>query len=107
MSVTWSGFPGYLVLVKHLLLEIKYTTEYPYSDEIKESSSILLENENLLNYFVIVIFRKTKLYDGIAVFYCLEMINFWFDVLKTANKKVPLDFNYQFLLKGLYLILDG
>ena len=36
----------------------------------------------MLNYLVIVIFHKTKLYDGIAVFYTLDMINDWFDVIK-------------------------
>ena len=25
MSLTWSGFPGYLILIKYLLLEIKYS----------------------------------------------------------------------------------
>lgn len=94
MSVTWTGFPGYLMLVRHLLLEIKFTENYPYSDTIKEASNSLLENENILNYMVIVLFHKTKLYEGVAVFHALDMISMWFDVLKKANKKVPTDFNY-------------
>jgi len=107
MSVTWTGFPGYLMLVRHLLLEIKFTENYPYSDTIKEASNSLLENENIFNYMVIVLFHKTKLYEGIAVFHALDMISMWFDVLKKANKKVPTDFNYQFFMKGLFLIFDG
>ena len=75
MSVTWTGFPGYLMLVRHLLLEIKFTENYPYSDTIKEASNSLLENENIFNYMVIVLFHKTKLYDGIAIARCEEWKN--------------------------------
>ncbi|CAD8068828.1 unnamed protein product [Paramecium primaurelia] len=107
MSLTWSGFPGYLILIKYLLLEIKYSNEYPYPETIKHASLCILENENMLNYLVIVIFHKTKLYDGIAVFYTLDMINEWFQIIKKQNKKIPTDYNYQFLMKGLFMIFDG
>ena len=88
LSQTWLGFPGYLIAIKYLLLELKYTNEYPYSDAMKQATISILENENILNYLVIVILRKTKLYDGIAVFYSLDMINSWFDVFKKKNKKI-------------------
>lgn len=94
MSISWKGFPGYLMLVRHLLLEIKYHNDNPYSDAIKEASNSMLENENILNYMVIVLFHKTKIYDAIAVYYALDMISNWFGVLKRGNKKVPTDFNY-------------
>jgi hypothetical protein len=61
---------------------------------MKLATISILENENMLNYLMIVILRKTKLYDGIAVFYALDMINTWFDVFKKKNKKIPTDFNY-------------
>lgn len=48
----------------------------------------------MLNYLVIVLFHKTKLYDGIEVFYALDMVNLWFDAIKKKNKKIPTDFNY-------------
>lgn len=80
--------------MKYLLLEIKYSNEYPYPDTIKLASSSVLENENMLNYMVVVIFHKTKLYDGIAVFHALDMINGWFYTIKSQNKKIPTDFNY-------------
>lgn len=35
------------------------------------------------------------------------MICFWFETLKSKNKKVPTDFNFVFFMKGIYLIFDG
>jgi hypothetical protein len=70
-------------------------------------SAALLENESLLNYFLFVIYNKTKVYDSLSVYYTYDMINFWFDTLKKAGKQIPTDFNFIFFLKGIYLILDG
>ena len=61
---------------------MKNIDQYPYPDIFKEVSASLLENEQLLNYFLYVIYNKTKLYDGIAVFYTFDFIGFWFEVLK-------------------------
>ena len=89
------------------MLELKAMDQYPYPDIFKEVSAALLENDDLLNYFLYVIYNKTKLYDGKVVFYTFDMIGFWFETLKQQNKKVPTNFNFIFFLKGIYLIFEG
>lgn len=54
-----------------------------------------------------MIYSKTRIYDSLSVFYTYDMISFWFETLKSKNKKVPTDFNFIFFMKGIYLIFDG
>jgi hypothetical protein len=35
------------------------------------------------------------------------MISFWFEFLRSRNKKVPTDFNFIFFMKGIYMIFEG
>lgn len=47
--IPWDAIPGYGILVKQFLLELKNANQYPYPEIFRDVSDALLENESLLN----------------------------------------------------------
>lgn len=59
-------------------------TNYP--DALKEATNALLKNENLLNVFVTIVFRKTTPLNTHDTLVCLEIVTNWILTLEKLNK---------------------
>jgi len=85
--VPWQDLPGYAVLIKAFLIELKSKDVRRYPAPLLNASYALLKNEKLLNVFIAIVYNKTRLYESSNVFAVFELINNWLGVLK-ENKKI-------------------
>lgn len=65
----------------------------------------LLNNENLLNTFVTIIFNKTNVNNNFDVIKILDLTNGFFHSIKKQNKRIPSTFNYNFFYNGVKLVI--
>ena len=59
-SINWWNLPGYQVLIKAFLVEMKKRELTHYPEALKTCSVVLINNSELLNIFVKIVFLKTK-----------------------------------------------
>lgn len=57
----WQDIPGYRVLLKAMFVELKTQPIIGYSDALISASKKMLLNEKLLNTYVAILYKKTKL----------------------------------------------
>jgi hypothetical protein len=58
--VPWLELPGYLIIIRAFLIEIKIRDIKTYPEALKQAAVSILHNEKLLNIIVVLIFKKTK-----------------------------------------------
>lgn len=56
----WQDVPGYNIILRAFLLEMKALEIDQYPDSLIEASIALLGNTQLLSVFVTIVFLKTK-----------------------------------------------
>ena len=106
-NVPWQDLPGYNVLLKNFLIELKKRDVRALPEALVDTSITLLRFERVLSFFIPIIYNKTKVYDSSNVFAVFEIINTWLKALQTYQKTMPAIFDYNFFFKGLYIIIDG
>lgn len=104
--VPWNELPGYKVLVNSFLVELKTKNVLHYPANLKEASIALLLNEKLLNIFVMIVYKNTRLYDNAAVCQIYDLINMWLQTLQLQKKNIPPMFDYSFFFKGIKLVIE-
>ena len=105
--VPWQDLPGYNVLIKNFLIELKKRDVKQLPEALIDTSVTLLKNEKLLNIFIAIIYNKTRVYDSSNVFAVFELVNTWLQALTTYQKKIPSTFDYNFFFKGLFMVIEG
>ncbi|CAD8121154.1 unnamed protein product [Paramecium sonneborni] len=98
----WQDIPGYRILVKAFMCELKQQESIP--DAMKIALKSLLQNVNLLGIVVNLQFNKTNLYNAEQVIETFEILDVCFGTLTT----MPAYFDYPFFLKGIkQIIIDS
>lgn len=105
-QILWSSIPGYKLLLKVYLLELKERKITEYPEALVEAGSVLLNNSKLLNVFVRIIFAKTNIYDFASVQECFRVLNLFFSAVFKYNQALPSTFDVEFFLLGLSISLD-
>ncbi|CAK68692.1 unnamed protein product (macronuclear) [Paramecium tetraurelia] len=95
----WQDIPGYRILVKAFMCELKQQESIP--DAMKIALKSLLQNVNLLGIVVSLQFNKTNLYNAEQVIETFEILDVCFGTLTT----MPAYFDYPFFLKGIKQII--
>jgi len=85
-KINWKDVPGYKVIIKAILLEMKWRDVANYPDALLDATQSLLKNESLLNVFVTIVFRKTTPLNTFDVISCIEMVTNWILTLEALNK---------------------
>lgn len=67
----------------------------------------MLSNEKLLNVFVVMLMKKTNIYDINSTMASLSILDDCFKKLKKTQRKIPTTFDYKFLLNGIKVVLDS
>jgi hypothetical protein len=104
-NINWKHVPGYKMIVKSILLEMKERDIAFYPEALKEASCALLSNEKLLNIFITIVFQKTHAFDSLAVNSALEMTASWFTTIHKNKTIVPPQFDYNFFFKAINILL--
>lgn len=78
-----------------------------YTERFKKTCVRLLANEKLLNIFVVILLKKTNVNDPEAVDIAIEMIDSFFNSIKTNNRTIPNTFDYMYFLEGLKILLNS
>eukprot|EP00828_Plagiopyla_frontata_P010982 TRINITY_DN16012_c0_g1_i2.p2 TRINITY_DN16012_c0_g1~~TRINITY_DN16012_c0_g1_i2.p2 ORF type:complete len:200 (+),score=23.06 TRINITY_DN16012_c0_g1_i2:244-843(+) len=104
--VPWQDLPGYNIMLKAFFNELQKRDLQHYSEAQKQAALNLLFNEQLINYFIPIIFNKTKIHDSIGVFYAFEQVNSWFNAIIEHKKQIPANFDYIYFQKAIFLILN-
>lgn len=105
--IMWEYFPYYAQLLSTFLGEMNRNKIMDYSSLFKECSMKLISNEKLLNNFVMFLFPKTCLYETYCVIKCLELINSYFEVISSQNKRMPNEFNFNYFYTGIKCIFES
>ncbi|EGR27741.1 hypothetical protein IMG5_190360 [Ichthyophthirius multifiliis] len=106
-QILWYIIPGYYNLVKVFLIKMRKIETKLFPENLKDTSLILLYNEQNLNIYITIMYNKTNAYDGINVFYSFDLIKQWFQTIKENGKKIPTNFDYDFFFKGIKITLQG
>jgi len=85
-KINWKDVPGYRMIIKGILLEMKWRDLIHYPDALIEATNSLLKNENLLNVFVTIVFRKTTPLNTPDTLICLELVTQWILTLEKLDK---------------------
>lgn len=101
----WKHFPGYIQIIRCFMAEMKIRQVSEYPSSIKMACNSLLNNENLLNIFVTLIFSKTSINNNFDVIKILDLTNGFFNALRKQNKRIPSTFNYTFFYNGIKLVI--
>ena len=104
--IPWEDLPGYRVLLKAFLVELKNREIVKYPVTLKLAAANFMLHEKLLNIFVALIYNKTKVYDGLTAYTTFDMINQWLKSLTISNKKLPSFFDFGFFFEGVKKMLE-
>ena len=104
--IPWQDLPGYRLLLKAFLVELKNREILKYPVSLKQAAANFLLHEKLLNIFLTLVYNKTKVFDGITASATFEMISQWLKGLMQANKKIPSIFDFNFFMEGIRKVLD-
>ena len=105
-DIPWKDIPGYTIILKSMLLELKNRNILFYPELMIKASCGLLKNTNILNTYVTVVFQKADLYRYKTVRECFNVLSAWFSSLWVDHKELPEAFDLDFLIKGIKLALS-
>ena len=75
------------------------------TDRFKRCLLKMLANEKILNVVVVMVVRKTNIYDIRATMATLSILDEIFKKLKKMDRAIPTTFDYKFLLQGIKVVL--
>lgn len=106
-NVPWNDLPGYNVLIKNFLIELKKRDTKRFPEALIDASVTLLRNEKLLSFFISIIYNKTNIYESADVFAVFELVNTWLKAIQNYQKTLPSNFDYPLFFKGMFIVLEG
>lgn len=81
----WQDIPGYKMIVRSILYELKTRPVNEYPDPLVEVTLALIQNSELLSTFVTIIFSRTNAYDSVQLCNTLNIVTKWFNHLERLN----------------------
>lgn len=105
-QIPWQALPGYSILVRSFLIELKEREILRYPLSLRQASLGILLNEKLLNIMMSLIYSKTKIFDGRSVYLVFDIMNQWMKTLLVHRKNIPSFFEFQFFFDGVVKVLD-
>ena len=103
----WEYLPGYNRLLYAFLAEMKEMSIAQMTDRFKRCMLKMLSNEKLLNVLVVMVVRKTNIYDVRATVGTLSILDDIFKRLRRMDRAIPTTFDYKFLLQGIKVVLES
>jgi Protein of unknown function (DUF1765) len=105
-EILWSSLPGYKILLKAFLIEMKERRIVEYPESLVECAAELLHNSKLINVMVRILFSKTNIYDFTSVQESFRVLNILFVSLFTVRKGLPPTFDSEFFYLGIKISLE-
>lgn len=105
--IEWEYLPGYSRLLYAFLVEMKLTKVTHMTDRFKRCLLKMLCNETLLNVFMVMIMKKTNIFEVNSTMATLSILDDCFKRLKKTQRAIPSTFDYKFLLQGIKVVLDS
>lgn len=106
-NIPWSGIPGYPVLLKAMLLELKEREIKKYPDSLISASCSMLHNSKILNVLVKILFEKTNVHEMQTVQETYKFLNTLFITLHKYKKKIPSNFDTIFFVTGIKMTIES
>ncbi|KAM3134242.1 hypothetical protein pb186bvf_013662 [Paramecium bursaria] len=103
-QIPWQDIPGYRTLTKAFMCELKLQEQI--TDAMSNALKSLLQNQNLLNIVVHLIFNKTNIYDGQQTAEAFDVLNMCLYTQAQYYNSMPSYFDYSFFLNGIKLVLS-
>ena len=103
--VPWQDIPGYNVILKSFLLELKERKVANYSEALIQASYSLLRYPNILSVFIVVVFSKTNLYQFKEVLESLKLVSGWLALVYERGVGLPTTFVTGFFIQALKAVL--
>jgi hypothetical protein len=105
-NVPWGEIPGYGVVVRAFLWEMKSRNLHDYPAVLTVCSCSLLNNPALFSPFIHTLFPKTNLHSADSLSEGLELLNSWHSHLYETQGGLPLTFDEAYFIAGLKLCLS-
>ncbi len=80
-SIFWQDIPGYRIIVKSILVEMKERNVGDYPDALIEATLSLIKNTQLLTVFVAIVFKKTNAYDSRTLCATMLLTQKWINAI--------------------------
>jgi hypothetical protein len=106
MAVPWQKVPGFDILLRALLHQMRAMEVQHYPEALKECLQALLHCEYLTDVFVHVLFQQTRVNDLPNIMAVLDLLNSLFSTLALHKKRVPSNFDFRFFLTGVQRLLS-
>lgn len=107
-QIPWKEIPGYPVLVKSFLLRMKASHKVQYWPADLSSATItFMNNPNLLNPFISMLYSKTSLLDPSTVFSVYGLINDWFCRMRNYGIHCPPNFDFIYFILGIKKVIGS
>lgn len=104
--ILWSSIPGYVVLLKCFLLEMKEREISEYPEALISAACKLLYNNKLISVLVRIIFSKTNVYDYQAVQESFNVLSRLFSALHSYKSHLPGTFDSLFFIQGIKITIE-
>jgi hypothetical protein len=105
-KIEWWGIPGYMIILKVIVHQIKQRNILEYPDSLIDCSCSLVANENIMYVLIDIIFKKTNIHIPGEVKRTMEIIEKWFKVVGHSGKVFPANFDYSFFNNGIEMLID-
>lgn len=103
--VPWQDIPGYNVILKSFLLELKERKVENYSEALIKASHSLLRYSHILSVFIVLVFSKTNLYQFKEVLESLNLVSGWLALVYERGVSLPTTFVTSFFIQALRAVL--
>lgn len=104
-NIPWGEIPGYTVLVRTFLWEMKTKNLHDYPAVLSLCSCSLLNNPALFSPLLHTLFPKTNLHSLDSISDGLELLNNWLFHLYETHGSLPITFDEAYFIEGLKLCL--
>jgi hypothetical protein len=104
--VPWQDIPGYNVILKSFLLELKERKVENYSEALVKASYNLLSYSHILSVFIVIVFSKTNLFIFKDVIESLKLVSGWLTLISERGVSLPTTFVTSFFIQALKAVLS-
>ncbi|OMJ68728.1 hypothetical protein SteCoe_33747 [Stentor coeruleus] len=102
----WSCIPGYKILLKAFLIEMKERKIIEYPEALISCACKILYDKKMLNVLIKILFCKTNVYDFNAVQETFQVMNRLFISFYQLKHKLPNTFDNEYFILGLRICLE-
>jgi hypothetical protein len=86
---------------------MKNTDLVDFTDRFDKALTSLLNNEKLLNTFVVILFKKADVNDSSTILKMLNYLELFFSAINKKNRLIPPTFDYTYFFKGFKMVLES